>query len=270
MSATIGDGGTSLWDALGRVRDHRRAEGRRYPLAGILLIAVAALLAGRRDQLGIVRWGRQLRPEALASLEITRGRVPAPSVWCELFQGLDIASLETALGGWVMGGRAPGHIAIDGKRLRGSATAHVPGVHVLAAFSEAMGGVIGQLRLEPGGGEITAALALLKTLPLAGSIVTGDAIFTQEEICRVIIDGGGDYFFTVKSLPPDLIPTAVTQIRNDLPGASQAGSGRYGSGHGAWSLALLACIRARYSRTIHQGGQQSRRTTREGSDHVGS
>jgi len=73
-----------------------------------------------------------------------------------------------------------------------------------------------------------------------------------------------------KSLPPDLIPTAVTQIRNDLPGASQAGSGRYGSGHGAWSLALLACIRARYSRTIHQGEPRSRRTTREGSDHVGS
>ena len=60
---------------------------------------------------------------ALASLGLTRGRVPAPSVWCELFQGLDVASLEAALGAWVRGGRAPGHIAIDGKRLRGSATA---------------------------------------------------------------------------------------------------------------------------------------------------
>ena len=133
-----------------------------------------------------------------------RGRVPAPSVWCELFQGLDVASLEAALGGWVMGGRAPGHIAIDGKRLRGSATARVPGVHLLAAFSEAMSGVIGQLRLEPDSNEITAALALLKTLPLAGRVVTGDAIFTQKEICRVIIDGGGDYFLTVTDNQPAL------------------------------------------------------------------
>jgi len=56
MRASVDEGGKSLWEALGQVRDHRRREGQRYPLAGLLLIAVAALLAGRRDQLGIVRW----------------------------------------------------------------------------------------------------------------------------------------------------------------------------------------------------------------------
>src|SRR3954468_23497447 len=126
--------------------------------------------AGRRDQLGIVRWGRGLSVSALASLGLTRGRVPAPSVWCELFQGLDVASLEAALGAWVRGGGAPGHIAIDGKRLRGSATATAPGVHLLAAFSDALGGVIGQLQLTPDSNEITAALELLKTLPLSGGV----------------------------------------------------------------------------------------------------
>src|SRR3954466_3750817 len=107
MSAMAMGGCGSLWSALAAVRDHRRREGQRYPLAGLLLIAVAALLAGRRDQLGIVRWGRQLSAQALASLGIRRGRVPAPSVWCELFQGLDVASLEAALGEWVRGGRSP-------------------------------------------------------------------------------------------------------------------------------------------------------------------
>ena len=48
----------SLWKALQAVPDHRRAEGKRYPLVSLLLIAIAAMLAGRRDQLGIVRWGR--------------------------------------------------------------------------------------------------------------------------------------------------------------------------------------------------------------------
>jgi hypothetical protein len=203
MSATV-EGGISLWEALDRVRYHRRGEGKRYPLAGLLLIAVAALLAGRRTQLGIVRWGRELGPQALAGLGIMRGRVPAPSVWCEVFQGLDIASLEAALGGWVMSGRALGHVAIDGKRLRGSATVQAPGVHLLAAFSEAVGGVVGQLQVDPGSNETTAALALLKTLPLAGGIVTGDAVFTQKEICRVIVDGGGNYVFTVKENQPTL------------------------------------------------------------------
>jgi Transposase DDE domain len=94
-------------------------------------------------------------------------------------------------------------VAIDGKRLRGSATAQSPGTHLLAAFSAGLQGVIGQLRVAPEANEITAALELLKTLPLHGVTITGDAIFTQKAICQVIIEGGGDYFFTVKGNQPD-------------------------------------------------------------------
>src|ERR1700733_6554984 len=187
----------SLWEALTSVPDHRRAAGKRYPWGSLLLIAVAALLAGRREQLGIVRWGRRLSRDA-------RARVPAPSVWCELFQGLDVTALEQALGGWVQGATPPSHVAIDGKRLRGSATAQAAGTHLLAAFSASLQGVIGQLRVDPDANEITAALALLKTLPLKGVTITGDAIFTQKAICQLIIDGGGDYFFTVKGNQPAL------------------------------------------------------------------
>ena len=194
----------SLWDALQSVPDHRRAEGKRYPLASLLLIAVAAMLAGRRDQLGIVRWGRKLSRETLATIGIARPRVPAPSVWCELFRDLDAAGLENALGGWVRGAGPAGHVAIDGKRLRGSATATSAGVHLLAAFSASLEGVIGQLRVAPETNEIAAALEMLKTLPLQGTIITGDAIFTQKAICRAIEDGGGDYFFTVKGNQPAL------------------------------------------------------------------
>jgi DDE_Tnp_1-associated len=137
---------TSLWGALKAVPDHRRAEGRRYSLASLLLVAIAAMLAGRRDQLGIIRWGRKLSREALASIGIARSRIPAPSVWCELFRDLDIAALERALGAWVRGAAPPGHMAIDGKRLRGSATATSPGVHLLAAFSSSLEGVIDDRR----------------------------------------------------------------------------------------------------------------------------
>ena len=138
---------TNLWQALASVPDHRRDAGKRYPLASLLLIALAALLSGRRDQLGMVRWGRRLSPEALAAIGINRNRVPAPSVWCELFQGLDIAALERVLGHWVRGEQSGGHVAIDGKRLRGSAKGQSPGVHLLAAFSGELQGVIGQLRV---------------------------------------------------------------------------------------------------------------------------
>ena len=193
-----------LWEVLCSVPDHRRPEGRRYPLASLLLIAIAAMLAGRRDQLGIVRWGRRLNQKTLACIGISRARVPAPSVWCELFRDLNVTALERALGSWVIGEAPPGHVAIDGKRLRGRATARSTGVHLLAAFSAGLQGVIGQLQLAPQANEITAAMELLKTLPLKGVTITGDAMFTHKEICKVIIDGGGDYFFTVKGNQPAL------------------------------------------------------------------
>ena len=49
--------------------------------------------------------------------------------------------------------------------------------------------MIGDLVVAPGQNEITAALALLKELPLEGAIITGDAIFCQREICQTIRDG---------------------------------------------------------------------------------
>src|SRR4051794_41834487 len=72
---------------------------------------------------------------------------------------------------------AAGHVAIDGKRLRGSAVGDVPGVHLLAAFSERLQGVIGQWRGAPEANEITAGLALLQTLPPEGAVLKGGAIF---------------------------------------------------------------------------------------------
>jgi hypothetical protein len=207
----------SLWQALALVPDHRRDAGKRYPLASLLLVAVAALLSGRRDQLGIVRWGRRLSQEALKAIGIRRNRVPAPSVWCELFQGLDVVALERVLGDWVRGERSAGHVAIDGKRLRGSAKGQAPGVHLLAAFSGKLQGVIGQLQVAPEANEITAALQLLKILPLQGVTITGDAMFTQREICRVIIEGGGDYFFTVKDNQPALKADIALAFGPDSP-----------------------------------------------------
>src|SRR5260370_30738619 len=106
MSLAAGEAG-SLWHALSLVPDNRRAEGKRYPLASLLLIAIAAMLAGRRDQLGIVRWGRRLTREKLTAICISREPVPAPSGWWELFQELDVTPLQQAFGGWGQGEAPP-------------------------------------------------------------------------------------------------------------------------------------------------------------------
>jgi hypothetical protein len=107
------------------------------------------------------------------------------------------------------------HIAIDGKTLRGSQRLDGKAVHVLSAFATELGAVIGDLTVEPDQNEITAALVLLKGLPLDGRVITGDAIFTQREICRHIRDSNGHYLFTVKDNQPDL-KAGIAEAFGDL------------------------------------------------------
>jgi hypothetical protein len=193
----------TLWNVLGAIVDRRGRKGRQFPLQAILAIAIAAVLAGANDLRAIFRWGRRLRPEALALFGIERA--PCHATYHYVFQSLDGDALAKAFGNFACGdGGALGHIAIDGKTLRGSRRLDDKALHVLSAFATKLSAVVGDIVVDPGQNEITAALAFLKDLPLEGAIITGDAIFCQREICQTIIDGKGDYLFVVKDNQPEL------------------------------------------------------------------
>ena len=192
----------TLWEVLGAVADRRGRKGRQLPLRGVLAIAIAAMLAGANDLRAIFRWGRRLKPEALALFGI--GRAPCHATYFYVFRSLDGDALARALGSFAGGTGAPGHIAIDGETLRGSRRVGSKALHVVSAFASQLSAVVGDLAVAPDENEIVAALALLKELPLEGAIVTGDAIFCQREICRTITDGGGDYLFVVKDNQPEM------------------------------------------------------------------
>jgi hypothetical protein len=192
----------TLWDVLGTITDRRGRKGRQFTLQAILAISIAAMLAGANDLRAIFRWGRRLKPEALALFGISRA--PCHSTYHYIFQSLDGDSLARELGRSACGETVPGHIAIDGKTLKGSRRLDDKALHVLSAFATGLSAVMDDIVVEPGQNEITAALAFLKNLPLEGAIITGDAIFCQREICQTITDGGGDYLFTVKDNQPEL------------------------------------------------------------------
>ena len=96
----------------------------------------------------------------------------------------------------------------------------------MAAFASRLEAVIGQLRVAPGSNEITAALALLKSLPLAGAVVTGDAAFCQRAICQSIRDQGGDYLFTVKANQPRLMADIAVAFGDAFPPGTDRGPRR--------------------------------------------
>jgi hypothetical protein len=194
----------ALWDVLGEIADRRGRKGRQYKLASLLGIAIAAMLAGANDLRAIFRWGRRLKPEALRLLGIDDGVAPCHATFHYFFKSLDADALAAALGKFALGEDRARHIAIDGKTLKGSRRLDAKALHVLSAFAAELGAVVGDLTVEPDQNEITAAMVLLKGLPLDGAIISGDAIFCQREICRHIRDANGHYLFVVKDNQPRL------------------------------------------------------------------
>lgn len=187
-----------LWSALEAMPDRRTRKGRRYSLASIVTLSLAAMLSGANDLLAVHRFGRRLTPKSLEMLGIAHGKSPAHATLHYVFANIDAEELARALlGAPVEGGL--GHVALDGKRLCGSAQDERPGVHLLSAFATEVRQSVGALTVPPDSGEMVEALKLIRDLPLGpGDVVTGDAAFTQRRIVEAIREKGADYFLFVK------------------------------------------------------------------------
>jgi DDE_Tnp_1-associated/Transposase DDE domain len=196
----------TLFEALSAIPDHRTKKGRRFPLAAIVTIALAAMLSGANDLLAIARFGRRLSPVALQALGVDKKRKKAPchATYHYVFQSISAHDLKAALGALVVTSEGLGHVAIDGKRLRGSQHETSPGVHMLNAFSTKLQAAVGSLVVPPDSGEMIEALELIKSLPLKGAVVTADAAFTYKPVVEAIRERGADYFLFVKGNQPDL------------------------------------------------------------------
>ena len=211
-------GGGTLFEALQSIPDHRTKKGTRFPLAAILAIAIAAMLSGANDLMAIFRWGRRLSPKALQALGVDkkRKRAPCHATYHYVFKSLSAAELTEALGCLVPSEGGLGHVAIDGKRLRGSQYETSPGVRMLQAFSTKLRAAIGSLRVPPDSGEAVEVLELIKSLPIEGAVVTGDAAFTYRSIAEAIKKRGGDYFLFVKANQPHL-QSELAHAFGDIP-----------------------------------------------------
>jgi predicted transposase YbfD/YdcC len=63
---------------------------------------------------------------------------------------------------------------------------------------------------------VIEAVELIKSLPLAGTVVTGDAAFTFKPIAEAIRERGGDYFLFVKANQPTL-QAELARAFGDVP-----------------------------------------------------
>lgn len=195
-------------------------------MPSILMMSLAAMLAGANDLLAIHRFAKRLSPKALEALGITRRRAPAHATLHYVFRDLAAADLEWALRGLVRAPDGLGQVAIDGKTLRGSRQPDSPAVHMLQAFSSQLSAMVGSLVVPPQSAEMVEALALIKSLPLAeGDVVSGDAAFTYDKVVKAIRAKGADYFLFVKANQPDLMAEIAHAFGDHSPlkGCRRAG-----------------------------------------------
>jgi hypothetical protein len=173
----------------------------RHPLHALLTLAAAAFLAGVRSVNAIGDFGRD-HPELAEPLGFTRDTLPCQGTFHYLFKALDIDAFEAALRVWAQAltcaDGAVRSVHFDGQSLRGSARCAQDCVHLLSAYCDQPGSVLAQLEVAEKTNEPKAALELLRLIPMKGTVVTGDAIFTQRDLSEEIVKAGGDYFWTVK------------------------------------------------------------------------
>ena len=187
----------SLAAALAQVPEPRRPYGWRpavppIPLVALLQLTVAATLCGARSLYAIAQWGedrRQDDPALLEALGLPPGRRPCVATLHRVFKVLDVSAFEAALGRWLARtGVAPTDpLAVDGKTMRSIHGEEIPGVHLVAAYAHEAGAILAELRTVGKGHELAAAKAVLAQVPLAGRLVTTDALLTQREVAQQLL-----------------------------------------------------------------------------------
>lgn len=181
----------SLREAMDMVPDPRMRRGRRHAQGAMLTLAAAAMLAGARSVYAMAQWGRD-HAEAAAALGFTRRPPPSVATLHRLLRDVDRAAFERALAAWLQAQFGDGEaVAIDGKTIRGSRQGELPGAHLVAAYAHEAGVTLDQEGVGSKEGELTALRTLLERLPVAGRVVTGDAQFTQRDVCERIRERGG-------------------------------------------------------------------------------
>lgn len=194
-------------------RDPRGLRHLRHPLATILAIAQAAVIAGAESLVGIAEWAADADRQTLARLGIDPDvALPSESTTRRTLAALDGDALDATIAAWmaVRTGQVAGRrvVAVDGKSLRGSA--HVDGnvngtmPHLLAALCHDSRVVAGQRAVESKSNEIPALPDLLGSFDLTDTVVTADAMHAQRDTASYITGRGGHYVLTVKSNQPSL------------------------------------------------------------------
>lgn len=218
--APVSDGCRDLLELLAGVPDGRTGQGRDHPVAAVLALAAAAVVAGMKGYAAISGWVADVPPAVLADLYLRSGAVPGPppsktTIW-RVLTDAGAEELDAAAGGWLMdlaGLATPAaageddcppalvQVRLDGKAIRGAKDADGNQVRLLAAMAgpdAATSVVAAQAEVGRKTNEVPVATVVLGLIDLNGKVITADALHTVRATANYIHEHGGEFVLPVK------------------------------------------------------------------------
>jgi predicted transposase YbfD/YdcC len=294
-----GPGGEGLaagtWQRLEALPDPRSPQGRIYPLACLIAIAVCAFTAAGNDRFTAVgQWIKRASQADLARLQAPwdplagRYRAPDEKTIRVVLDRLDARALARALlGPRRRGRRRPGGasasvrgyrarqaarqvrtlarsrlraVAVDGKTSRGARRADGTRVHLLGV-AEHGGHLLDHVEVDVKHNETSHFTALLEPLDLDGAVVTSDALHTvRANLNWLVEDKKAHYIAVVKRNQPLLHAQVKALPWRQVP----AGSPARDTGHGRIETRTLKA--AHVSRLDFPCARQAIKVTRRRED----
>ena len=224
VSVPVADACCDLLGLFAGVSDGRVGPGRDHPVAAVLALAAAAVVAGMRGYTAITGWVADVPPAILAGVYLRGGAAAAPppsktTIW-RVLTDADAGAFEVSFGTWLMSlagftapaaaGRDTGEedcpaalmqVRLDGKAIRGARDADGNQVRLLAALAgpdAASSVVAAQAEVGKKTNEVAMATVVLGQIDLNDKIVTADALHTVKATARHIHEHGGEFVLPVQ------------------------------------------------------------------------
>jgi uncharacterized protein DUF4338/DDE family transposase len=218
-----------LWETLHReVPESRNVHGLRHKQATVLTITFAFLLSGGQGgHRAIASFARDLTPTQRATVRCWFNRrtrtYDAPTENCiyRVLKAVPVLQFQQAVWAWQhtrLGGQDGQVLVLDGKALRGSR-----GTQLVGAINAQSGRTVAVETVADKSNEIPAGQTLLDRLELDGTIALMDALHTQVQRARSIVqEGGGDFVLFVKGNQAGLLHQAQHFLPEDFSPSTPA------------------------------------------------
>lgn len=200
------------------IYDPRQDEKVKHKLIDVLFIGVCASICRCDDWEEMEEWAMDNEEWLKKYLELPNG-IPSKYTLERVFDFIDPKQFQKCFSEWmkeVTQIDAGTVVAIDGKSMRGTSRSNgKKAVQIVSAWCSSNKMVLGQVKTDEKSNEITAVPELLELLCIKGCIVTVDALNTQKDIVKKIVeDKKADYVVALKENHPTLHREVVEYFKD--------------------------------------------------------